>query len=211
MPSYAAYKSYRDIRTTNDAAREKGGREFIGMSAPKSDDPNQMWVATNNIRTQVNDPHSGSRYNTLPVWTKINVPGTAEKKQEAKPSTPAPTSKSQQDNATPKQLTDRREALERAQKFQAESAQVPKTPYPTDTMSPRFYDGLNDYGRAYVRDYVEGQLPVDARKAELGVEENAYFGNRALQQIDPKRMAVSKPTTFDDTIAQLERYKKLIG
>jgi hypothetical protein len=77
-------------------------------------------------------------------------------------------------------------------------------------MSKDFYSDMNAYGRAYIDDYLTGQK-TEQKRVELAIAEGSDYGTRLLQQIDPKKMAVSKPTTFDETIAQLKRYKELIA
>lgn len=207
MPSYAA--NYAKRFETNLKAIKGDGRDFIGMSPPKSDNPDEKWVVTGTTRVSSSNPKSGHTWSTVPTWSKIKTntaapPAAQDDKRDStqQASAPPPAAASQD-------LTNRRSAYERAQEYQTQTAAVPRTPPPADPMSKDFYSGLNSYGRALIDDYKQ-DLVTQARRSELAVAENAFFGNRTLQQIDPKKMNVSKADTWQDTVARLKELRGLI-
>lgn len=211
MPSYASRIRAEDFEA-NYQTLSGNGRQWTGTAPPKlkSDDPNEKWVITDTRRLARSNPNAGYSFENVPVWSKINFNQVADKKEDVKPSAPAPAPAPQQPAASSQQVADRRAAYERAQEYQTQNAAIPRTPPPANPMSKDFYSDLNAYGRAYINDYLTGRK-TEQKRVELAIAEGLDYGTRLSQQIDPKKMAVSKPTTFDETMAQLERYKELIA
>lgn len=211
MASYA--KSFE----ANYETFKGNGREWIGTAPPPSSvratKPGEKWVITNSNRLQrAPNPKTGSTFENVPTWSLLDFSKPAETKAEAKKEAPAAAAPAvaSQTAVADEDLNRRRTAYEQAKQYQAENDPVARTPYPTDTNAPEYYSDLNAYGKAYVDKYLLGQ-ETEKRKAELAVKENAFYGNMGLQRIDPKKMAVSRPTTFDETVAQMERLRKMIA
>lgn len=211
MPSYASRFRADDFEQNNQTL-SGNGRQWTGTAPPttKSNDPNQTWAITDMRRLARSNPNSGYSIENVPVWSRINVNSVAEEKEEAKPSAPTPAPAPQQSEATSQQVADRRAAYERAQEYQAQTAAIPRTPPPADPMSKDFYSDMNAYGRAYIDDYLTGQK-TEQKRVELAIAEGLDYGTRLSQQIDPSKMAVSKPTTSDQIMEQLKRYRELIA
>lgn len=208
---------YDDPRIQEKARKgEYDGNVFGGEIAPVSKDPDYKWVATGTMRRPESSPvtsFDGDRgykkpgSSVQPKWERIFIGGSKAAPAASNTASQAPAPQPQ--SGTPETVQTRREALERAQQFQAENAQIPRTSPPADPMAQDFYSSMNAYGKAYVDDYLAGRKTEEKRVA-LATEENAYFGNQALRQIDPKKMAISQPDTWKDTVARLKELRSMI-
>lgn len=202
---------------TQEKARkgEFNGDVYGGEQAPTSKDPNYKWVSTGTFRKPEwsgGGVTAGDRSMTRPTssvqskWERIFVGSKAApaETQQAK-ATQAPATSS----VAPAALGARQDAYERAQQYQKETAAVPRAVVPNDPQSPDFYRDLNNYGKAYVDDYLKGQV-TEQKRVALATDENAYFANQSLQRIDPKKMNVSQADTWKDTLSRLQQLKGLI-
>lgn len=208
MPSYAAIPDIfnRQYATSKDGV---SNRSVVGLNPPRSSHDGQQWVQTGTKRVQTNDPKTGNTVNTLPVWSRVEnpaAPAAAVKDPAPASTSPAPAAS----QAAPASLVSRQDALRRAEQFKADRALIPRISPPEDPQSPSFYKDFQAYGRAYVDDYLMGR-EVDQRRAELGIEEGAYFAKDSLDRIDPKRMNITQPDTWKDTLDRLNQLKKMIS
>lgn len=210
MPSYAATPDIfnrKYVTPKNDVSK----RSVVSLTPPRSSKDGQQWVQTGTQRVQTNDPKTGNTVNTLPVWSRAEratAPAPAAAKDPgpaSAPAAPAPTGQQ-----APAALISRQDALRRAEQFKADRALIPRVSPPDDPQSPSFYKDFQAHGRAYLDDYLLGR-DVDQRRAELAIEEGAYFAKESLDRIDPKRMNISQPDTWKDTLDRLNQLKKMIS
>lgn len=210
MPSYA---SIPDIFNRQYVTAKSGdsNRPVTGLNPPSSTKDGEQWVMTGTHQYQTNNPKSGNTLHTVPVWSKVQTssqPATTSQPVAKAPA--APVSVPAAPDAARAQVETRREALQRAEQFKAETAAIPRTPAPSDPLANDFYSSMNAYGRAYVDDYLKGQ-ETEKRRVELGVDENAYFANQSLRNINPATMNISKADTQDDTLDFLKQLRSLIS
>lgn len=193
---------------------------FGGEVAPTSKNPDYKWVNTGTFRKPEWEPGgtigdrsvSRPKSSVQPRWEKIFLGSkaaaaapTATQQPGAAPVQASPASPI----GVPTELAARKDAYERAQQFQAQTASIPRTPFPNDPLDKDFYGGMNAYGRAFVEDYFKGQQS-EQRRVELGLAENNFFANDLLTRIDPNKMNISKPDTQKNTLDYLKQLRGLI-
>lgn len=198
------------MRDYDSPANATGKRPVIGLNPPKSTGAGDEWKMTGNVTYGSNNPKSGHTWNTVPIWTKVQAAAATPAKKDDGGSMAAPAVKQAEPQATPASLTARREALDRAQQYKADTSAIPRPLPPGDPKSPSFYQDFQAYGRSVVDDYLQGRA-VDQKRAELGIEEGAYFAKDSLDRIDPKKMNVTQPDTWKETLERLTQMKKLIS
>lgn len=209
MPSYAAIP---DIFNKKYASTKSGdsNRLVTGVNPPRSAKDGKQWQMTGTHQFQTNNPKSGGTTHAVPVWKQVQA--AAEAPSVAKAETQASSSPS----VTPptgnprSQVEVRREALERAQQYKTDATAIPRPAPPGDPQSPSFYQDFQAYGRSVVEDYLKGR-EVDQKRAELGIEEGAYFAKESLDRINPKQMNITQPDTWKGTLERLNQMKRLIG
>lgn len=214
MPSYAvrSYENmFKALADYDSPVNPSGNRPVIGTSPPKSTGTGDQWVMTGNVRVGSSNPKSGSSWSTIPIWSKTTASAnTQASKQDQGPPAPAASTQTPSETEARTALETRKDAYNRAQQFQADTAAIPRTPAPSDPLAKDFYSSMNAYGRAYVDDYLKGQ-ETEKRRVELGVDENAYFANQSLRNINPATMNISKADTQDDTLDFLKQLRSLIS
>lgn len=192
--------------------------KYGGENPPAYTPEGMRWVATGTgIRPRTVtggagvNAYSESRVDytdRLPIWELIGNGSPAKSSSDSNQSSSAAPQVAKNDAPTAA-LSARRDAYDRAVQFQEENKAGDRAPAPTDPLSPDFYGGMNAYGKAVVDDYMRSQT-TQQRKVELGIDENAFYGNQSLARIDPKKMAVTKPNTFGDMVSQLKELRGLI-